>query len=114
MSIDWDGLKALESKADKGPWEFEDADHNQAIATRTKYVAALAGVTAETDNFQFIVALLNAFPAILAEHERDQRVIAAAEKALRYFDSTSGSAFSYDKMDTLTKAALAECDKAKE
>jgi len=54
--VDWDGLKALEAKSSAS---FFPQDHINLHS-----------------------AILGAWPQILAEHEKDQRVIAAAEKQI--------------------------------
>ena len=81
--IDWEGLKALEAKAGNS---FQGGH-------------------------QFTNALIASFPAILAQHEQDQRVIAAAKKlriAITALESDENEETEQAYID-----ALAEFDKVK-
>ena len=114
--VDWEGLKALEAKATATPWhapglgEVHSTQHYELLLAR--YPAEWQGSPSEPisetlgeEDAEFISALRNAFPAILAQHERDQRVIAAAERLA--ITVIHGPA---DEIDM----ALAEYDKAKQ
>lgn len=54
--------------------------------------------------------LLDAFPAILAAHERDQRVIAAAEKINESLKLMMDCWFDYHDANNLTQAATVRAD----
>lgn len=99
--VDWEGLKALEAKATSAPWAwdqrgekinewamgkaFKGVDAEIPIAgffdgedtVYDRYVCSHEDTTCNYNDPHLIAGLRNAFPAILAAHERDQRVIAA-------------------------------------
>jgi len=88
--VDWEGLKALRVKAN-----------------------AIDATIPEVD--RYTLALISEFPAILAQHERAQRVILAADELIfHYADRPSEEMDNY--CDWLKRRALLEdqYDKAKQ
>ena len=81
--IDWEGLKALEAKSTIGPWEVDhDGDKSLVYVSMPLANTPIADCwsNCQESDAELIATLRNAFPAILAQHEQDQRIIEAAKK----------------------------------
>lgn len=128
MTADWEGLKALEAKAIKGPVFVAEDDAEDVPNHKQSGLAMLEtgrqsdwhyGRLMEWHEARFVAMLINQYPVILAAHEADQRVIAAAEKII---NAVRGLAFGTDwNKGTHAEiyrpkllAELAEFDKAKQ
>lgn len=88
--VDWEGLKAKYAPAEK---TWNSCDYQTAVEQ------------------EFLISIMSHFPAILAAHERDQRVILAAEKLNDYL--LDGNKFDGDIPDEIYLPFKGALDKAK-
>lgn len=105
--VDWEGLKAK---------NFEPLIRALNIQIQIDEDGTDVGVSREAVHFACVH--LSQFPAILAAHERDQRVILAAEKLREDIltinrDAWQGEGAICRSIARQSDAALAEFDKAK-
>ena len=92
--IDLDALKALAEKATRGDWQIY-GDEPFEIYDATEYADGDQGEyithgSPRKADAEFIVALVNAWPALLARVEEAERAIADAQDAFRApFENTT-------------------------
>jgi len=115
--VDWEGLKALEAKATQGNWWFSKIYGDLIDYKDNEF---LAGPFRNDNDALFIAKFREQFPAILAEHERYQRLVAAAEKIrddaralLNNIRDNNERSVSFCMSMSNLEDALAEYDKAK-